>query len=152
MFCEVDRLESLVDEVDSYTQPFDEVVGTVETRLRRRQYARLWLDRYLPPDDVCLTAAEHGNEWTDGFSLGYDTVAGEWCLAIRPVRSRVDFADNLTEAEVIQVTGDAMPLSKAPRHLRIEASREIGLLLTALSEREERYLELMERAIERFRQ
>lgn len=109
------RLQSLSESLNKESDSLNESIKAFEAKLASlRLGVTAWVN---PPLEKQVIDEKHGVEFST--SLGYSKATGNWCLTIA---YQNDFEEE----------GNYIPLSQAPRDIRMKAVRQLPKLLKAI--------------------
>jgi hypothetical protein len=140
----ISRIKQQAQTLNAKTDELNAAIERVESTLRESSPGvEFWWHR---GHGGCLlgeeTYQDDGHRWKDGYILGYARVGDEWCLAVQFLTGIID-GDTWDEV----ADGDAVPLKRAARRLRIEAIGYLKEFLDALSGAIDKMTEAIDRAV-----
>jgi hypothetical protein len=155
----INLLSEAADNLNRKTDNLNQTIRSVEERIQSAGVGlTCWLDQpehHISPDQWeskkglgdCSFPLEY---FRSAWIIGYTKADSRWCLVVRRVEAHEEWTrDGDSEScsrSFLEPIGDQIPLLKAPRHLRVEATKRLGPLVSALTERVNSFVESVERA------
>jgi len=142
----LDLLFSKASKLNEETENLNSIFLSLQDQLRAANVGvSAWINSELiePEDEM----SEHGDRYTDGWTVGYAKVGRDWCLAARTERwiyTLVEGGREYTDAEL--VTSGPIELVRAPRSVRAEAAAKLDDLVQMITARVDQFLENIESA------
>ena len=134
-------LSLLARELNAETDSLNGVIQSLEDQLAASKVGvAIWLPHLL--DESAPTREDESREiFTEGWLLGYAKIGDAWRIAVKRVL-RVSIIDGSRDVvrEDVEDQTPPMPLTKAPRVVRVEAAQHLESLIEALATRVRRYI------------
>jgi hypothetical protein len=133
------ELQGLAHDLNSETEGLNETIQSVEQQLAASKIgvsawlSNVWLG--APESHSTDGGGVHGWSPERAYRLGFTKIGDAWCIAVQRVPAP-------------QTMDDPMPLTKAPRIIRVEAAPHLAALVHALSEKARDYIGGIQRARE----
>jgi len=138
------KLSVAAKKLNTKTEDLSRLIGSVEATLAASQLGlTVWLETILSRGAARETTDQNGkpigNRYEcDAWLLGYDKVEDAWHVATKRILVRADQQMSGTHREEERLDlGEAIPLLKAPRSVRVEATPYLEGLVVLLTSRAE---------------
>ena len=141
------NLATLAEQLNKGTDELNTVFTQVEQQIEATKIGvSAWLDDSNSLIDV--ETDEEEEEWL-GWRVGYCKIADKWRLAAQRVKVRYmqDGRDRYADGDPIGVE-DPIPLTNAPRLVRVEAAAQLDHILEAIAGRAKEFIDFIARAKE----
>lgn len=137
-------LTSVAQKLNRRSDELNSMIAALDARLRETAVGvSAWTDILLDEKER-VTRDDDGNRVRTrrGWFLGYTKIDDAWTIAVMRSKGEVDNHCQVDEWD----QDEPIALLKAPRHVRVESARYLGVLIDVIAERAQSFIEGIDEA------